>query len=1168
MHSTLMRQLRRLWGVAAPDEVAQLCARVSQAALDAGLDPELRAVLRNLPALLDKVDASYEQCDRDLRLRTRSLELSSQELIATNTRLAEDLASRNRAIASLKSLVQPMAESNVTAAMPLVRDDSDDLEALSTAISALVEELHDERAELHNLKIAVDDHAIVSITDTFGVITYVNERFCQISGYSRDELIGQTHRLIKSPSHPRAFFESLWHTITSGRVWRGEICNRAKNGEVFWVQATIVPFVDAAGRISKFIAIRTDVTERKHMGEQVARSEHQYRTVVNSLRETVFRAGPDGRVTFLNAAWAQTTGHRIEDSLGQQLTDFIHPDDQAVCVEDFNELAAGRKPYCRREMRYFTVTGALVWMEAYAQSVFDANGQLEGVTGTLNDITERKQAADRLTEQLTFIDTLVESIPIPIYVKDRERRYVRVNRAYCEFFGIPTERLLGKTVEDSHTAPVNTLHALTDRRVLGDGTTSSYEFHMRLRNGRQADCLASKAALTDSHGQITGLVGTLIDITDQKQATRALLQAKEAAESASRMKSEFLANMSHEIRTPMNGIIGMTDIVLDTALDAEQREYLGIVKSSANALLDIINDILDFSKIEAGKLSVERVSFDLDRLLLETLRPMTPKTNARGVALALDVEPALPQGLVGDPGRLRQVLNNLLSNAVKFTEQGEVVVTVSAASAPSDDPRQWIRFSVRDTGIGIPREKQAQVFAPFAQEDSSITRRFGGTGLGLTITRRLCGLLGGAITMTSEVGRGSEFVVELPFELDAGAVEPVRDGAVLQGLRVLVVDDNPTNLRILERMLLNMKCVPVCAGDGDAALEQVRRGPPFDLVLLDLLMPGRGGMEVARSLAQITPKALPVILLTSSGLPGEIDECRKAGIHAYLMKPTTRREIEGAMRQLLAPGAPDDADGSAMITRDMLPEPSVRAQVLVAEDNPVNELLAVTLLRRWGHDVTVASDGGQAVLQHAHGHFDLVLMDVHMPGISGLEATRLMRALERDSGRARTPIIALTASAMEGDRRLCLDAGMDDYLSKPLRARELLHALERHLSRRHLEQGRSAAYRASLDHADPQTVEIIAGPFVAELPKEMAAIAAAIGAADVDTLAHRSHSMKGLLLAFGAQPAARLAEQLQHLAQTTPFDAGQAHVCLTDLRDEIGLLVPHLRAVAAGIEAA
>jgi len=335
-------------------------------------------------------------------------------------------------------------------------------------------------------------------------------------------------------------------------------------------------------------------------------------------------------------------------------------------------------------------------------------------------------------------------------------------------------------------------------------------------------------------------------------------------------------------------------------------------------------------------------------------------------------------------------------------------------------------------------------------------------------------------------------------------------------------------------------------------------------VLLDLLMPGRGGIEVAQALAELSPTPAPVILLTSSGLPGELDECRKAGVQAYLMKPTTRREIEAAMRQLLAPGVPEDGARNGMLTRDMLPEPSLRAHILVAEDNPVNELLAVTLLRRWGHDVSVAGDGGQAVLAHANGHFDLVLMDVHMPGISGLEATKLMRALERDSGRTRTPIIALTASAMEGDRRICLEAGMDDYLSKPLRARELLHALERHLSRRLVEDGRSAAYRSSLEHADPQTVEIIAGPFLAELPKEMSAMGAAIGGGDMQTLAHRSHSMKGLLLAFGAQPAARLAEQLQHLAQSEPFDSIQARACLADLHDEIGLLAPHLRMVAAG----
>jgi two-component system, sensor histidine kinase and response regulator len=847
VHAKLIRQLRRLWGVATPEDLPRLIGRAKLAADDPALDPALRTVLRSLAPLLDKVDASYEQAERDLR----RLEQSSQAVM-----------------------------------------------------------------------------------------------------------------------------------------------------------------------------------------QQAAHSEHQYRSLVDNLRETVFRAGLDGRLTFLNAAWEQTTGYRMDASLGRRFTDVMHIDDQPLCVADFIDLVGGKRPSVQREMRFITTCGEVVWMDAYAQPVLDADGRIEGVTGTLNDITERKQAADRLTEQLAFIDALVESIPIPIYVKDHERRYVRVNRAYCEMFGLPRERLIGRTVEESHTNPVNPLHAQTDRRVLEHGEADAYEFRMRLRNGREVDCVANKAALRTSRGQVRGLVGTLIDITDQKEATRALVQAKEAAESASRMKSEFLANMSHEIRTPMNGIIGMTDIVLDSALDAEQREYLGIVKSSANALLGVINDILDFSKIEAGKLSVEHVPFDLPRLLSETLLPMAARAGENGVAVRLELDPSLPARWIGDPGRLRQILNNLLSNAVKFTEAGEVIVGVAIAHGRGlgelGHPQHWVRFSVRDTGIGIPPERQAQVFAPFTQEDSSITRRFGGTGLGLSITRRLCDLMGGTITMASEPGRGSEFVAELPLDIDE-------------------------------------------------AWRHARNESESD---------------------------------------------------AWAAMPDT---VNGATR---------------------------RACVLLAEDNPVNELLTVTLLRRGGHDVMVAGDGAQAVRLYGQRHFDVVLMDVHMPGMSGLEATRLMRELERDTHRPRTPIVALTASAMEADRQLCVEAGMDDYLSKPLRAHELMQAVQRQLSPARVAAGRSAAYRQALAHADAQTVEIIAAPFLLELPREIAAMQRAIDGHDRPTLARRAHTMKGLLLAFAAEPAAGIAAELQRLAEDEAFEAARARACLGELGDEIALLTPHLRAVA------
>jgi PAS domain S-box-containing protein len=895
MHHTLSRQLRRLWGTATPEALAELLARAREAAEDPSLDPTLTIVLGQLDTLLRRVDASYEQHDRDLRLRTRSLELSSQELIASNERLADDLASRNRAITAMRALLAPTA-------VPGSNVGSNDLETLSASISALL--------------------------------------------------------------------------------------------------------------------------------ARMARSEQQYRSVVDSLRETVYRCDPDGRLTFLNAAWEHTTGHPIADSLGRRFTDFMLADDQPLCAADFIDIVTGRRTSAQREMRFFTMTGELVWMEAYAQPLVDAGGRVEGVTGTLNDITERKRAADRLTEQLAFIDTLVECVPVPIFVKDRERRYVRVNRAYCEMFGLSTDRLLGRTVEESHASP-DPLHDESDRRVLASGSSTSYEFRMQLANGREVDCVTTKAAFTDARGETTGLVGTLIDISDQKAATRALVQAKEAAESASRMKSEFLANMSHEIRTPMNGIIGMTDIVLDTRLDTEQREYLGIVKSSANALLDIINDILDFSKIEAGKLSVERVPFGLARLLSDTLMPMAPRAAARGVALRLAMLPGLPVRLVGDPGRLRQVLNNLLSNAVKFTEIGEVTVTVDRCGGDANAAGPaWLRFAVRDTGIGIPADRQAHIFAPFVQEDSSITRRFGGTGLGLSITRRLCELMGGRIGMTSEPGRGSEFVVELPFDID----------------------------------------------------------------------------------------------------------------------------VQGA--------AGDDTIITEPMSLDAGPPAERRAQVLLAEDNAINELLTVTLLRRWGHEVSVAGDGAQAVRLFGERPFDLVLMDLHMPGMSGIEATRRMRALESEAGRPRTPIIALTASAMAADRRACLEAGMDDHLSKPLRARELLHSVRRHLPALQPACGRSEAYRRSLAQADLQTVEIIAEPFLRELPREMAAMRRAVEEGDVLSLARRAHSMKGLLLAFGAQPAAGIAEQLQRLADGPAFQPAQAAECLDALADEIALLAPHLHALS------
>jgi PAS domain S-box-containing protein len=822
----------------------------------------------------------------------------------------------------------------------------------------------------------------------------------------------------------------LWETITAEEI--ANVLDQASqvarderlSAPVRQVLASLGPLLQ---QVSATYA-RAD----RELTQQAQRSQEQYRSALEHLSEVVFRTDRDGRLTFLNPAWERITSYRADTSIGMRLTDVVHPDDWAECVGEFVALVRGARASVKHDLRVLTRRGELVWVEVCAQPIVGAAGRVVGVAGTLNDIHERKLAAQRIAEQVGFIDALIESIPVPIYVKDREGRYARVNLAYCDMFGLSREALIGSTVEQTHPEPLAEMHARSDRCVLEGATTARYEFRARLHDGRTVDCVASKAALRSPQGQITGLVGTVIDITDQKQATRALMQAKEAAESANRMKSEFLANMSHEIRTPMNGIIGMTDIVLDTPLDPQQREYLGIVKSSAGALLDIINGILDFSKIESGTLSLEQKPFDLPRLLADTLTPMVPRARENGVELRMELDPHLPARWVGDPGRLRQILNNLLGNAVKFTEAGEVVLRVSQTAPRPGDPRCWLRFSVRDTGIGISPERQPHIFEPFIQEDNSITRRFGGTGLGLSITRHLCDLLGGTISLTSAPGQGSEFVADLPFE------------------------------------------------------------------------PGTD---------------------ESYGTPP--------------MQPAA----------------------TAVIARAELPATGT-AQVLLAEDNAINELLTVTLLRRWGYKVTVAGDGAQAVMLFSERRFDLVLMDVHMPGVSGLEATGHMRDIEREHQRPRTPVIALTASAMPDDRRRCLDAGMDDYISKPLRAEELRQAIERQLRRSRSASVRSDTYRKALASTDPCTLEIIAGAFLQALPVELSTMREALVHGDAKALALRAHSMKGLLLAFAAQPAASLAQRLQALAEEAAFDADLARVCLTELQQELDLLAPHLQEVA------
>jgi two-component system sensor histidine kinase/response regulator len=1029
---------------------------------------------------------------------------------------------------------------------------------------------------------------------------------CRMNGYEREELVGHSIDILNVTNGTEEERAVYFKSLQDAGSLTFETQHRRKNGDIFPVEvSTTIVTIDGRELV---IGIDRDITERKQVETELLRSREKFERIVSTMDDIVYSVDAETReFSYLSPAFERLLGYSMNDIRqmgGRQefLARVITGNKFAQQENKFEELLSEKSSVPNWEEWWRCKDGRLVCLEDRSMPVYE-DGRMIGTQGILRDVTERKHAEAELLREKKFLETLNMNSPVAIVVLDTDGGIVSCNPAFEKLFGYGAGEIVGKNLDALITSPelLGEANAYT-KQALGGFVRG---IGPRRRKDGEFVSVELCGVPVVVEGERIGTLAIYHDITE-------LIRAQRDAERANQAKSEFLANMSHEIRTPMNGVIGMLELALDTPLNAEQQDYLQTSLKSAEALLTLLNDILDYSKIEAGRLDLELINFSLRTAVEDVAYTLAKRAQDKGLEMACLIDPDLTSNLRGDPGRLRQILVNMVGNAIKFTHYGEIVIR--AEPIEETEKEVTVHFSVQDTGIGIPFERQAAVFERFTQADGSTTRTYGGTGLGLTISKQLVEVMGGRIGLESKPGVGTTFWFDIRFEKqplqkrgDTGPLTPMGPVNLTQA-RILIVDDNQTNRMVLTKNVEALGSRVDAVASGAKGIETLRNAhranDPYHIVLLDMQMPGMDGEQVARAIkSDPAVKDVKILVLTSMGHRGDGPRLEALGCSGYLLKPVKQQLLFDAVVAVLEQRE-DRSPG--LITRHMLSENRKQGlRVLLAEDNAINQKLAVILLQKAGYSVDAVDNGAQALEKVQSNQYSAVLMDVQMPEMDGFEATRQIRAMEKD-GR-HIPIIAMTAHAMPEDRDRCLAAGMDDYVTKPLDSRVLFSVIDRWTQAEDGEayapaeipqdySSHSDAFELNIDDGlfgesapararEPVTVAPadVAAPalpidfdvalhrlfdgdrdfmktmlveFRGHLPERVSAIREALDKGDAGSMGRLAHNLKGISLNFSAEPVAALALKLEDLGKHE--DLSGAPALVAELDSEVRRLIKYL----------